>query len=83
MPRAAMAPPGVPRTKRCRNPSPSASARSISATELRIAFSDGVKEYLQKDPSVFDPKKYCKAGIEKVVETVKAKIAVCGSAGKA
>ena len=53
------------------------------ATELRIAFSDGVKEYLQKDPSVFDPKKYCKAGIEKVVETVKAKIAVCGSAGKA
>ena len=53
------------------------------ATELRIAFSDGVKEYLQKDRSVFDPKKYCKAGIEKVVETVKAKIAVCGSAGKA
>lgn len=53
------------------------------ATELRIAFSDGVKEYLQKDPQVFDPKKYCKPGIEKVVETVKGKIAICGSAGKA
>lgn len=53
------------------------------ATELRIAFSDGVKAYLQKDPAVFDPKKYCKAGIENVVETVKNKITVCGSAGKA
>lgn len=53
------------------------------ATELRIAFSDGVKEYLQKDPEAFDPKKYCKVGIEKVVETVKGKIAICGSAGKA
>ena len=53
------------------------------ATELRIAFSDGVKEYLQKDPNVFDPKKYCKVGIANVVETVKGKIAICGSAGKA
>ena len=53
------------------------------ATELRIAYSDGVKSYLQKDPDVFDPKKYSKVGIANVVETVKAKIAVCGSAGKA
>lgn len=53
------------------------------ATELRIAFSDGVKEYLRKDPDVFDPKKYCKVGIANVVETVKGKIAICGSAGKA
>ncbi|MCR5733410.1 MAG: class II fructose-1,6-bisphosphate aldolase [Lachnospiraceae bacterium] len=53
------------------------------ATELRIAFSDGIKEYLQKDPSVFDPKKYCKLGMEKVTETVKKKILVCGSDGKA
>ena len=53
------------------------------ATELRIAYSDGVKSYLQKDPDVFDPKKYSKVGIANVVETVKAKIAVCGSAGQA
>lgn len=53
------------------------------ATELRIAFSNGVKEYLQKDPDVFDPKKYCKVGIANVIETVKGKIAICGSAGKA
>nr|WP_300186508.1 class II fructose-1,6-bisphosphate aldolase [uncultured Agathobaculum sp.] len=53
------------------------------ATELRIAYSDGVKSYLQKDSDVFDPKKYSKVGIANVVETVKAKITVCGSAGKA
>lgn len=53
------------------------------ATELRIAFSDGVKAYLQENPDTFDPKKYSKPGIANVVETVKAKIALCGSAGKA
>lgn len=53
------------------------------ATELRIAFSDGIKEYLAKDPEVFDPKKYCALGSEKVTALVKEKIAVCGSAGKA
>lgn len=53
------------------------------ATELRIAFSDGIKEYLKDDPDVFDPKKYCKIGMEKVTELVKNKILVCGSNGKA
>ncbi len=53
------------------------------ATELRIAFSEGVKEYLAKDPEAFDPKKYNKAGLEKVKEFVKAKMAVCGSVNKA
>ncbi len=53
------------------------------ATELRIAFSDGVKSYLEKDPGVFDPKKYCKVGRENVVQLVKEKIALCGSNGKA
>ena len=53
------------------------------ATELRIAFSNGIKEYLAKDPEVFDPKKYCALGSEKVTALVKEKIAVCGSAGKA
>ena len=53
------------------------------ATELRIAYSDGIKEYLAKDPEVFDPKKYCAAGSAKVTELVKAKIRVCGSENKA
>ena len=53
------------------------------ATELRIAFSNGIKEYLAKDPEVFDPKKYCALGSEKVTALVKEKIAVCGSTGKA
>ena len=53
------------------------------ATELRIAFSNGIKEYLAKDPEVFDPKKYCALGSEKVTALVKEKINVCGSAGKA
>ena len=40
------------------------------ATDLRIAFSKGLKEYLAKDP-------------EYVKEYVKSKILVCGSNGKA
>ena len=53
------------------------------ATELRIAFSNGIKEYLKNDPDVFDPKKYCAQGMINVTELVKEKINVCGSAGKA
>ena len=53
------------------------------ATDLRIAFTEGVKEYLQKDPKVYDPKKYGAAGREKVKRYVMQKIKVCGSDGKA
>lgn len=53
------------------------------ATDLRIAFTEGVKEYLQKDPKVYDPKKYGAAGREKVKQYVMQKIKVCGSDGKA
>ena len=53
------------------------------ATELRIAFSDGVKKYLADDPDAFDPKKYCKVGRAGVVTLVKEKIALCGSSGQA
>ncbi len=47
------------------------------ATELRQAYTAGVREVLDADPDVFDPKKYGKAGMAKVKELVKAKIAVC------
>jgi len=53
------------------------------ATELRIAFSDGVKKYLAEDPDAFDPKKYCKVGRGSVVALAKEKIALCGSSGQA
>ncbi len=53
------------------------------ATDLRIAFSKGVKEVLDKDHDVIDPKKYNAVGREYVKEYVKSKIIVCKSDGKA
>ncbi len=53
------------------------------ATGLRIAFTEGVKEYLEKDPGVIDPKKYHKVAMKKVQAYVEQKIQVCGSNGKA
>lgn len=53
------------------------------ATELRIAYSNGIKEYLKKDPIVIDPKKYNRLGMDKVKSFVKEKIKVCGSYSKA
>ena len=53
------------------------------ATELRIAYSDGVKAFLKENPDAFDPKKYGTVGMDHVAEVVKKKIAVCGSEGKA
>lgn len=52
------------------------------ATDLRIAFTEGVRECLQKDPKVYDPKKYGAAGRERVKAYVLQKIKVCGSDGK-
>ncbi|WP_455542743.1 class II fructose-bisphosphate aldolase [Intestinibacter sp.] len=53
------------------------------ATDLRIAFSKGVKEVLDKDHDVIDPKKYNAVGREYVKEYVKSKIIVCKSDEKA
>ncbi|MGL5312988.1 MAG: tagatose-bisphosphate aldolase subunit GatY [Peptostreptococcaceae bacterium] len=53
------------------------------ATELRIAYSDGVKKVLNDNPETIDPKKYGAAGLQCVKEFVKEKIVVCGSNGKA
>ena len=53
------------------------------ATELRIAYSDGVKAFLKENPDAFDPKKYGTVGMQNVTELVKKKILVCGSDGKA
>ena len=53
------------------------------ATELRIAFSDGVKEVLSQAPDTFDPKKYHAVGREKVKQLVMNRMRVCGCDGKA
>lgn len=53
------------------------------ATDLRIAFTNGVCEVLRNHPDTIDPKKYAARGREKVTQYVKSKILVCGSAGKA
>ncbi|HJA13137.1 MAG TPA: class II fructose-1,6-bisphosphate aldolase [Candidatus Mediterraneibacter merdipullorum] len=53
------------------------------ATELRAAFSNGVKEYLAANPDAYDPKKYNAVGMERVTALVKQKIDVCGSENRA
>ena len=53
------------------------------ATDLRIAFTNGVKKVIAENPDVFDPKKYNAAGREEVKHYVMNKMHVVGSVGKA
>lgn len=53
------------------------------ATELRIAYSEGVRHVLCGEVSVFDPKTYGKSGRSRVQELVMERIKVCGCDGKA
>ena len=53
------------------------------ATELRQAYTAGVKEFMEANPSVFDPKKYAAAGIDKIVEIVKIRMNNLGSVNRA
>ena len=53
------------------------------ATELRVAYTEGVKEVLANDPKVFDPKKYGTVAMAKVKELVKNRMEICGCIGKA
>lgn len=53
------------------------------ATDLRIAFTRGAKEFMAEHPEAFDPKKYSKQGMAEVQKYVEQKIEVCGSVGKA
>lgn len=52
------------------------------ATELRVAYSDAIKDTLKNNSEVFDPKVYGKAGKENVKNLVKNKITVCNSQNK-
>ena len=53
------------------------------ATELRVVFSDAVKDYLKQDPGVFDPKRYGAKAREAVKRQVMERMKVCGCDGKA
>lgn len=53
------------------------------ATELRIAYSNGVKEVLKNDAFVYDPKVYGKAGMEEVERVVRKNIGLCFSENRA
>ncbi|MBQ2923918.1 MAG: class II fructose-bisphosphate aldolase [Tyzzerella sp.] len=53
------------------------------ATDLRIAYTNGIWKALTENPNLFDPKIYGALGREKVKERVKDRIRVVGSAGKA
>ena len=53
------------------------------ATDLRIAFTKGVKKVLDENPDTIDPKKYNSQGREEVKEYVKSKMIVVKSAGQA
>lgn len=52
------------------------------ATDLRIAFTKGVKSLLAEAPDTFDPKKYCSRGKEEVKKYVMNRIELCGCSGK-
>lgn len=53
------------------------------ATDLRIAFTNGVKKVLEANPDTIDPKKYNAQGREEVKEYVKARMVACKSVGQA
>jgi tagatose 1,6-diphosphate aldolase GatY/KbaY len=53
------------------------------ATELRMAYSDGIKEVFSRDSKAYDPKKYGSFGREKVKLQVMNRMKICGSDGKA
>lgn len=47
------------------------------ATELRQAYTNGIKAEFEKDPEVFDPKIYMRGAIDNIKEVLKAKIKIC------
>ena len=53
------------------------------ATDLRIAYTKGMKSYIAANPEEFDPKKYSAAGMEEVKKYVMQAMEVIGSTGKA
>ncbi|RYD03559.1 hypothetical protein N752_19320 [Desulforamulus aquiferis] len=53
------------------------------ATELKIPFTDAIREYLSTNKNESDPRKYLAPAKEAIVKVVKEKILLCGSNNKA
>lgn len=53
------------------------------ATELRAAYTEGIKKVLSEDPNTIDPKKYGSVGMERVKQLVIGRMKVCGCDNKA
>ena len=53
------------------------------ATELRMAYTNGIRQALSEDSKVYDPKKYNAIGMSSLDEAVVARVLVCMSDGKA
>ena len=53
------------------------------ATELRAAYTAAVRETLDADPKLYDPKKFGAPGREAVTALVRHRITVCGANGRA
>lgn len=47
------------------------------ATELRQAYTEGIKAEFAKDPEVFDPKIYMRGAIDNIKEVIRHKIGIC------
>lgn len=47
------------------------------ATELRQAYTNGIKAEFEKDPEVFDPKIYMRGAIDLIKDVIRAKIKIC------
>ena len=52
-------------------------------TELQIAWSNAVREFLTNNPNVYDPRKVIKSGEEALKQVIRDKVALFGSIGKA
>lgn len=52
-------------------------------TDLRIAFTDAIKDFLKKDPDNIDPRKILGPGKEAMKEVIKEKMRLFGSASRA
>lgn len=52
------------------------------ATDLKIPFSDALKQYFKENPAANDPRKYMTPGKEAMQAVVRHKIEVCGSLGR-
>lgn len=53
------------------------------STELKIPFTNSIKEYFKENPEANDLRKYLTPGKEKVKKVVREKIRICGSNNKA